>query len=105
MVVKEKKFRVGVRHKLEGLYGPENIKSNVYLPRTGRYLDIYVDDIFPLAVEVENEFEDVFNGVGQALLYAHETDAIPAVVVPEGKIEEPEREILNNYVNIIEIEV
>ena len=105
MVVKEGKFRVGVRHELEKLYGKGKVDTELYLPRTGRYLDIYVDDVFPLAIEVENDFESVFEGVGQSLLYAHETDAIPVIVVPEGEIEEPEREILNNYVNIIEIEV
>lgn len=41
-------------------------------------------------IEVENTFEDVFIGIGQATYYASETGHTPVVVLPADNVEEPE---------------
>lgn len=79
--------------RLEEMYGEEAIETQYTLPDTGRRVDVYVDtpgNVPPMAMEVENDFESVFNGIGQAWLYSQQLAAMPFVVVPTGHVELPE---------------
>lgn len=71
---------------------------------SGRFCDILIDtEPLTLAVEVENTAEDVVtNGVGQALLYADELDALPVVVYPDGEAS-GEIETLNSFCQIVHL--
>lgn len=90
-----------------------HIAQNAYLPRSGRYADFIVTfespgegDNLVLAVEVENDFEALINGIGQAAMYAgHFKWAYPVVMYPEGHAEEPELSALHNGTNVHLIEV
>jgi len=77
------------------------ISEEVYTD-SGRFCDILLEaDPFRLAIEVENSAEDVVtNGVGQALLYGEELDALPVVIYPEGDAA-AELESLGAYCQII----
>jgi len=71
---------------------------------SGRFCDILVDlGPFRLAIEVENTAEDVVtNGVGQALLYSEELDALPVVIYPDGD-NEAELDSLRSFCHIVKI--
>lgn len=88
-------------------YGRENVESNKYLPDPYRFVDVWVEGpVAPLAIEIENDFESVIAGAGQALVYcAEETNAIPVVIVPPGHVEEPEVSSLRRRLPVVELDV
>lgn len=55
------------------------------------------------AVEVENDFEAAFEGVGQAICYAgHFEHGVPVVVLPEGHVEQPEYDLLRQQAESVQ---
>lgn len=78
----ERTFLPTVGDSLRRVFGAEHVIREPRLP-SGREPDFLVT-CYPLrlAVEVENRAEDTIHGAGQALLYAGETDALPAVIFP-----------------------
>lgn len=92
-------------------YGADNVETNVYLAETYRFVDIWVHGpVVDYAIEVENDFESAFEGVGQAALYAsHEFDnpnVVPVVIVPPDHVAEPEVSMLRDSgVHIVELDV
>lgn len=64
-----------------------------------------------LVVEVENDFEAAFKGVGQVLAYASELrsvgseehDVVPVLVLPRGHVEAPEVEYLREHVRVVTV--
>jgi len=100
----ESEFAKNVKQLLENEYGEDKVEGGVYLLETRRYVDFYVEaPLVDLAIEVENDFEAVFKGVGQSLVYSHGTEVAPVIVVPEGHIDEPELEILGSHVPIVQL--
>lgn len=92
----EKQFRKKVANTLRG-HGFD-VDTEVYLPRSYRFADVLAEgNGFRIVGEVEDNFESVFEGIGQSLLYAAETDAMPVVFYPEGTAEEPERTLLQQH--------
>lgn len=102
----ERNYQERVADWFRSEYGDDSVLTNVYLPKTGRYVDLLVE-IPPLsfAIEIENDWEACFKGVGQALLYGAESNSIPVVIVPKGHVEEPERAYLSSFVRIVELDV
>lgn len=89
----EKTYSEKVEESLIDIYGEENVHSQVTLPVSQRRVDFHVetpDESADLAIEVENDFESVFAGVGQTTVYADQLDARPMVFVPPGHIKVPE---------------
>lgn len=88
-------------------YGQENVSHEVYLDATGRYADFIINSpIGTLCVEVENDFESVMNGTGQAVLYGtHYPNTISVVVVPAEHTESPEYDYLRWRTNVVVIEL
>lgn len=103
----ERTFHDRVVVELEQRYGAANVETDKYLQASGRYADVWVDiEPIALAIEIENDWESVATGVGQALLYAqHDARAVPVVIVPPGHVESPERELLARYLPIVEFDV
>lgn len=103
----ERTYHERVREYLVEQYGEENVESTKYLDETGRFADFWVEGpVVTLAVEVENDWEAVSKGIGQATLYsAHDDDAVPVVIVPPGHVEYPEVEMLRERIAIIELDV
>lgn len=98
----ETEFHKRVKSYLHEKYGENNVVSQAYLEDTGRWADFRVES--PLGViyiEVENDFEAVFKGIGQAELYAsHESNARGIVIFPEEHIEEPEYSYLSQSTKV-----
>lgn len=90
-------------------YGEEHVETDVYLEETGRFCDVLVETpLVTLALEVENDWEAVIKGIGQATLYAahYPEGAVPVVVTPPGHVEEPEVSLLRrNGVLVREVDV
>lgn len=88
-------------------YGSENVETDKYLPEPYRFVDVWIDGpVAPLAIEIENDFEAVMEGVGQALIYAASAEnAIPVVIVPPGHVEEPEVTALRRRIPVVELDV
>jgi len=83
---------------VDGLHSHElvsHVEQEYHIEQLDRFLDLLVTvGTVRLAVEVENTPEDaLYNGVGQALLYARETDAIPLVIYPETEDTTTSREL------------
>lgn len=93
--------------------GYDALGHEVRLPKSDRRADFVLTIGTPagmsnivVAVEVENDFEAIFRGVGQAHAYAgHFDHGIGVVAIPAGVAEEPELSALrkNNPVLIIEV--
>lgn len=103
----EASFQTRVRDYCIGQFGPGNVEPQRYLDATGRYVDLWVETpLLDFAVEIENDFESVPAGVGQALLYAaHAHDAVPVVVVPPAHVDQPEADLLRQTLPVIELDV
>lgn len=103
----EKSFHDKVHEYLIDAYGENNVTSKVYLEESYRFADFWVHTpIVDLAIEVENDFNAVIRGVGQAFLYAaHSKNAVPVVIVPKGHIEQPEVDMLRQRITITELEL
>lgn len=101
----ENEFARKVGEYLIEQYGEENVEQNKYFSESRRYVDFWVDaPVVSLAIEVENDFDAVMEGVGQSLVYAgHEEGAIPLVIVPEDHVEHPEVDYLRETVRVIEM--
>lgn len=79
----------------------ENIYHEFYLPDSGRFVDFLVSTPFGgYVIEVEDTFEDVFDGIGQVTYYAAETGYEPVVVLPADDIDEPEFTYLQENTDI-----
>lgn len=100
----EKSFAEKVGDYLKRLYGDDNVEEQKYLSESARYVDYWVSGPFvDMAIEVENDFESVFTGDGQAIMYAgHGDNVVPVVVVPEGHVQNPEAEYMSRFVAIVE---
>lgn len=104
--VPESKFSLAVGNVLKEMYPDATVEQEPYLSTTGRYADwVVYDTPLPLAVEVENDAESAIAGLGQALIYAWETEAIPIVVLPEGHWISPELDILSNHAHFVQMSV
>lgn len=103
-MVRESDYADYVEAVLQDVFSPATVSREV-VTESGRFCDILVEtDLFRFAVEVENRSEDVVtNGVGQAMLYGDELDAIPVVVCPPDGENKTELQTLRNYVAIIEL--
>lgn len=107
MTVPEDQFTETVASTAERAFGPGSVSANVYDPETERFADLVVaTDLVDFVVEVENTFEDVFTGVGQALFYGAALDAMPVVAIPAGLAEQPETSLIRyrTPVELIEVE-
>lgn len=98
--VPEKGFTETVEAWLHERFGEENVESDAYLEATGRFSDYRVDAGYAVFhVEVENDFEAAFKGLGQSLVYAaHDPVSIPMLILPEGHVEEPEWSMICRHV-------
>lgn len=102
----EQEFAQKVREFLIDVYGEENVHMEYYLGRSERLCDFFVrGPLTKFAIEVENNWEAVYGGAGQAIQYAQEIDAVPVIVVPKGCVEEPERTLIDRYVSIVELDL
>lgn len=101
----ESEFTEKVEEELESFFGEENVRREVYLPETWRFADFVVQtEFFGFVVEVENDWDSVFKGIGQATLYAsHYPNCFPVVVLPEGHTESPEVEYFRRHIPIVEV--
>lgn len=99
--MKEEKLQDEIEAELKEQHGKENVHREKYLQESDRYVDFYVEGTVPLAIEVENGFDSVLKGVGQALIYAQELKAVPVIIVPESEIEQPEADHLSSNVTVI----
>lgn len=94
----ENTLEAAVEQHVQAVLSPEDLAYQVHLPDTGREADFVAVQTTPpntsnlvYAIEVENDWEAVMKGVGQALLYAGHFDrGIPVVAFPEGHVEQPE---------------
>lgn len=60
-----------------------NVHHEVTLP-SGRRVDFVVETPWQTyAVEVENSTGDLYNGIGQAMVYASETGYKPVIIMPD----------------------
>lgn len=97
--VDEEEFVNKIVSDLIEIYGEDEVQQEVVLPATQRRIDIVVNPSnhpAKFAIEVENNFEAVFSGIGQAEIYAAEIDATPLIMIPEGHVEYPEIMYLSN---------
>lgn len=101
----ERTFEDEVEILLNEVYGEDNVFRQYYYDESYRFADFYVrGPLFDMALELENDWEACIKGVGQALLYSgHKKNCIPVVVVPEGHVEQPEVDILREYLPIVEV--
>lgn len=101
----ESEFAEKVGEYLIESYGEENVEQNKFLSESYRFVDFWVDGpVVTLAIEVENDFDAVIEGVGQALMYAgHDDGVVPVVIIPEDHVEHPEVDYLRETVRIIEM--
>lgn len=97
--VPEGTFDAAVHDHLHAVFpGAAEIDYQVRLPSSNRRVDFVVVHTRPgdadnlvHAVEVENDFEAMVKGTGQAQMYAgHYNLATPVVAYPVGHVEEPE---------------
>lgn len=104
--VPETTFADAVINYFKDEYPNCEVEREPYLQRTGRWADLLVetkDETF--IVEVENDFEAMFKGIGQVLVYsAHSHEYIPIVAVPEGHVDEPEWTMMKKWVRGITVE-
>jgi len=102
-MVAESEYHQYLLHYLAGQFPQATITEEVYTD-SGRFCDIMVEHgPLRLAIEVENTAEDVVtNGVGQALLYSEELDAVPVVIYPDGD-NEAELDSLRSFCHIVKI--
>lgn len=103
----ERPFHDRVTEYLREHYGDENVEQNKYLADPYRFVDIWVDGpLVDYAIEVEDTFDGVIRGVGQAQIYSYEgKDAVPVVVVPPDHVEHPEVDALRERIEVIELDV
>ena len=96
-----------VQPRLEALFGVDAVEHEKYLGTTGSFADYWVDlDLFVLAIEVENDADSVRSGVAQALEYAQNDDrALPAVITPEGCVDEAQADQLRDICPIVELPI
>lgn len=81
----------------------EYVEHEPYLD-SGRIPDFVAHTPFETyAIEVEDNWEAVYTGVGQAEGYAAELDAEPVVVIPATAVEQPEYSHLSKRVTIVTI--
>lgn len=104
----EKDFADEVEEELNTIFGEENVERQKYLEESGRFVDFWAEGMLvDFAIEVEDSFESIFNGVSQATLYAeHGENVTPVVILPEeAEVQEPEREMLSHNVSILQLDV
>jgi len=106
MPLPEDEYADLIHEMLNAEYGEENVERNVYIEEVHRFAD-FVVRAWPvdLAIEVENDFEAVFKGVSQALVYASQSeDMAPVIIRPplEDESDNLENEILSSHVTIRE---
>lgn len=103
----EKTYQERVVDYLIEHYGEDNVEDNEYLSETSRYADVWVEGpVLTLAIEIENDFEAVFKGVGQTIVYAaHSDEAVPVIIIPPGHTEEPEASMIRSRIPLIELDV
>lgn len=103
----ESEFHETVAAWLEANFGEANVTYEPRLPATGRVPDFWVrDDLCNYAVEVENDWEAVIKGVGQAVLYAaHSPNTVAVVAVPPGHLEQPEASLIAERTSVVLREV
>lgn len=82
MTLSEDEYSDLVEEMLIAQYGSKNVEREYYLDDVERYVDFIVWT-WPvdMAIEVENDFEATFTGVGQALLYASESSEMTPVII------------------------
>ena len=84
MTLSEDAYTDLVEEMLVSRYGEENVERGAYIEEVERFADFIVR-AWPvdMAIEVENDFESVFDGVGQALVYAAgQSDMTPVIIRP-----------------------
>jgi len=88
-------------------YGADQVREQVHLGASDRFVDFLVETpLATWAVEVENDADAIIGAVGQALLYAaHRPSWRPCVVIPRDHFEQPERDMLDEHVRIVEVPV
>lgn len=103
----EHEFADLVEEWLIELHGAGNVLREEYLSETGRFADFLVTTaITTWAIEVENDADSIVEATGQSILYAsHHPAYRPAIVVPAGHVDHPEREMLEQYVRLFEFDV
>lgn len=108
----EDDFAVKVEKWLIEQYGEDNVEGNKYLSdehiynidaESRRYVDFWVNGpMCDFAIEVENDFDAAFNGVGQSVVYAAHTFDDPnvkrVIILPEDHVEQPEATMMREAV-------
>jgi hypothetical protein len=98
-MVSEDEYTGSLIETLDAIEAIDTIEREVYHESSGRWLDILVIiNNIRFAVEVENTAEDaLYNGVGQAIFYADQFNAIPVVVYPQRDDQTVEIEIQQQW--------
>lgn len=85
-------------HKLVAAWLSESfadVEHEVYLEGSGHYVDFIAHTPFhSYAIEVEDSWDSIYDGLGQASMYGAETGHIPVVVFPADTVDELELEIV-----------
>lgn len=76
----------------------ETVEEEVRLDSTGHYVDFVAHTPFnSYAIEVENSWDSIYSGIGQAMTYAAETGHDPVVVFPADEINDTEAHLLRSH--------
>ncbi|MFC7165687.1 hypothetical protein [Halospeciosus flavus] len=104
--VPEDEFAESVQTWLESEFGSDDVEQNYVLDETSREVDFLANGpVATWAIEVENDAESLIKGTGQTTLYAaHDPEYRPAVVVPAGHVEEPERTLVAEHLAVVEFD-
>lgn len=105
--IPESEFHHFVGEWLREYFHPDCIEHEPRLETTDRIVDYRVTTPWNVyMVEVENRFEDLYNGVGQARFYAmHEPESTPVVILPAGDHPEPEMAYFEQMIQTEQVDV
>lgn len=102
----ERSFEDTVGRMLADEFSNVRKQPNTYISKTGRFPDFLAEGQMGMnfAIEIENDFESVFDAVGKAQTHAA-CGYVPLVIVPVGHVDEPERTLLEKRSGVPIVEV
>lgn len=104
---RNEQFRKHIESKALESFGQNNVEVNREIERTTSTADLYIStDWFDIVCEVCYDWDDVLRGIGNSMLYTYHTkNTMPCVLVPAGKVKEPDVTMLRYAIPIIEVGV
>jgi hypothetical protein len=71
------------------------VKSEPFLEEMRRFPDFVAHTPFEsYVIEIEDDFESITTGIGQAEMYAAESGYTPVVIIPANEVKQPEYDYL-----------